>query len=362
MDKLDKKIKYGQPSNRYLFEQAKDKNEASAKISDEKKKEYLKRLASDSDLQKQYAEELIPKVDLNVYANSFVSDFFNVGTISLGDPLWYELDFDVNPNATVKYLSQHGGTPSRTMVTDGDLVRIHPYFIQTPEYHMNKLSLKQGNIANEQKMRDKMARGMVKYMNTDMWTLLNSNLVPAGSDLETEMQMILDEDYKNFPVTNNIDAGTEEGLTLEIFKTIADHFNRIGRRVNNIYVPANRVKDIYSWVSVTGTTEGTSIVPEDVYSEVVRSGLVSNLFGYNVNLVPVHTLDGTEGDENNEIALWVSTDAPAGEVRNIRELDDVYRSEDARRIYFTQTKGVAMFASPVQKMNMLRIIFDTYVE
>jgi len=359
MDKFEKKIKFGQPSNKGLFEKAKAKKEKANEVSKDDKKDYLKRLASDEDLQKKYAEELVPKVDLNVYAESFVSDFFNVGTVSLGEPMWYELEFDVNPKAEVSYISQHGGTPSKTYVTDGDLVRIHPYFIQTPQVHMNKLSLKQGDISNEQKMRDKLSRGMTKRMNDDMWTLLRDNLVDSGSTLEDDMQIVLDEDYKNFPDSNNIDASGEGGITLDIFKNIADYANRLDLTVNNIYAPANRIKDIYDWISVDATSGG-SLVPSSVHEEVVRTGIISNLFGYNVNLVPVHTLDGTEGNSSNEIELFVSTSEPAGEVRNVRELDDVFREEDARRVYFTETKGVAMFSTPYQKKNMLRVVFDEY--
>ncbi len=358
MSKLDTKLKFGQPSNRDIFEKAKAKQEESKKVPKEKKQEFLKRMASDEGLQKEYAEKLIPKVDLNVYAESFVSDFFNVGTVDLGDPLYYELDFEVKPKAEVSFISQHGGTPSKTYVTDGDLVRIHPYFIQTPEVHMNKLSLKQGDISNEQKMRDKLARGMAKRMNTDMWTLLRDNLVASGSTLEEDMQLILDQDYKNFPETNNVDASLEGSVTLELFKLVADYANRLGLTVRSLYLPANRVRDIYDWITTSASSQTT--FPESMYEEIARNGMLSNLFGYPVNLVPVHTLDGTEGNADNEIEMFVSFSEPAGEVRNIRELDDVYRDEDSRRIFYTQNKGVAMFSSPLQKKNMLRIVFDTY--
>lgn len=358
MSKFGTKLKFGQPSNKMLFEKAKEKEEASKKVDKEKKKDFLKRMASDEDLQKEYAAALIPKVDLNVYAQSFISDFFNVGTVELGEPMWYEVEYDLNPHAEVNYISQHGGTPSQTMVTDGDLIRMSPYFIQTPEVHMNKLSLKQGNIANEQKMRDKLARSMTKEMNKDMWAQLKSNLVPTGSTLEDEMQIILDEDYKNFPETNNINASAEGSLTLEIFKTIADYANRLGIRITNLYVPNNRIKDVYDWITTSSSTQST--VPESIYEEIARNGMLSNLFGYPVNLVPVHTLDGTEGNEDGEIEMWVSTDQPAGEVRNIRELDEVYRHEDRSRIYFSETKGLVLFSAPYQKMNMLRVVFDKY--
>jgi len=358
MSKLDTKLKFGQPSNKDIFEKAKAKQEESKKVPKEKKQEFLKRMASDEGLQKEYAEELIPKVDLNVYAESFVSDFFNVGTIELGDPHWYQLDFEVKPKAEVNYISQHGGTPSKTYVQDGDIVQLTPYFIQTPEVHMNKLSLKQGKIDNEQKMRDKLARGMTKRMNTDMWSLLRSNLVASGNTLEDEMQVILDEDYKNFPETNNIDASSEGSLTLEIFKNIADYANRFGMQVQNLYVPSNRIKDVYDWVSTSLTNNST--LPESIYEEIARNGMLSNLFGYPVNLVPVHTLDGTEGNADNEIELFVSFSEAAGEVRNVRGLDDVYTDQDARRVYMTQTKSLMMFSAPYQKKNILRVVFDKY--
>ena len=359
MSKLDTKLKFGQPSNKDIFEKAKAKQEESKKVPKEKKQEFLKRMASDEGLQKEYAGELIPKVDLNVYAESFVSDFFNVGSVGLGDPMWYELEFDSKPKAEVSFMSQHGGTPSKTYISDGDLVRLHPYFIQTPEVHMNKLSLKQGDISNEQKMRDKLTRGMTKRINKDMWSLLRDGLVDnATSTLEEDMQIFLDEDYKNFPETNNIDASAEGGLTLDIFKTLADHFNRLNLRIGAIYVPANRIRDIYDWITTSASSQST--LPESMYEEIARNGMLSNLFGYPVNLVPVHTLDGTEGNESGEIEMWVSTNEPAGEFRTVSELDDVYRDEDASRIYYTMTRGIVQFQPGYQKKNFARIVFDKY--
>lgn len=354
---LDKKLKFGLPSNRDIFEKAKA-NKENKNVNKDEKVEFIKALATDKEARRVYGEELIPKVDLNVYANSFVSDFFNIDTIELRDPMFYEMEFETKPNAKISYLSQHGGTPAETVVADGDLVQIVPYFIQSPEVHMNKLSLKQGSIANEEKMRAKLERGMTKRINKDMWTLLRNGLVGTGSSLEQDMQIILDEDYKNFPETNNIDASAEAAVSLEIFKTIADYCNRIGVQVNTIYIPSNRVKDIYDWVTTSATN--TSTLPESMYEEIARNGMLSNLFGYPVNLQPVHTLDGTEGNEDGEIELFVSTNAPAGELRNVRNLDNVYMDEDASRLYMTQNKALAMFQPSTHIKNYLRVVFDKF--
>ena len=349
------------PKNREMI--AKAHKEANANnVSEEKKKALLKRMGNgDRKVITAYAEELIPKIDLNVWGQTLASEFFTMGTVSLGDPLWYELEYEVDPKSKIKFMSQHGGTPSETVVGDGDLKRIHPYFIQTPELHMNKLSLRQGGIDSEEKLRRKAERNMSKKIDKDMWALLRAGL---STDLENDMGIVLDEDYKNFPAANDIDATVEEGLTLEIFKTIADHFNRVGRTINNIYVPSNRIKDIYDWVSIpagydTGSHDSDEVVPSAVHEEVVRSGQLSTLFGYPVNLVATNVLDGTEGNDDGDMEMWISTNAPAGEYRDVRELDNTYPDEDASRVYMTMTKGLAMFQPGVYLRNYARVLFDS---
>ena len=230
---------------------------------------------------------------------------------------------------------------------------------------MNKLSLRQGDITAENKVRAKLERNMAKRIDKDMWTLIDSQLVGEGETLEEKMGIELDEDIKNFPETNYIDATAEEGLTLDIFKKIADYANRVSRQVRNIYVPSNRIKDIYDWVSVAsgysgGDVEASQTVPSAIHDQIVRTGQLSALFGYDVNLVPVNFLDGTEGDEEGNISLYVNFNEAAGEYRDVRELDDVFMEEDASRIYLTQTKGLAMFSPSYQARNVLKINFDSY--
>ena len=367
MSIFDEKMKLAQPSNKLKFETAKKKEEAKSKVTKEQKQEFAKRLADDDEVKQAYAEELIPKTDLNVWAQMLASEFFNIDTVSIGDPMWYQLDYEVDPETPISYLSQHGGTANETFVTDGETVRVHPYFIQTPQVHMNKLSLRQGDITAENKMRARSERNMAKRIDKDMWTLIDDQLVGAGETLEEKMGIELDEDIKNFPETNYIDATTEEGLTLDIFKKIADYANRVNRRVRNIYVPSNRIKDIYDWVSVAsgysgGDVEASETVPSAIHDQIVRTGMISNLFGYQVNLVPVNFLDGTEGDEDGNISLYVNFNEAAGEYRDVRELDNTFMEEDASRIYLTMTKGVALFAPSYQARNVLRIDFDQFTD
>ena len=325
-------------------------------ISKEKKIEFVKKLADDEEVQEAYAEQVIENVDLNLWADMLASEFFNMGTISLGEPMWYELEYEVDSEMPIYQLSQHGGTPSETYVTDGDVVRIHPYMVQTPEVSANKFSLRQGNLDTEEKIRTRSQRNLERMLNNDMWELLENGLT---TDLEGDIGIELDPRYKNFPEANDIDMKEEGELSLEVFKKIADHFNRVGVGVNNIYVPANRVADIYDWVSIPSGYDNDvgaqDVVPQGVHEEVVRNGQFGNLFGFNFNLVPTNEL---EGGEDEDVYLWVAGTEAAGEYRDIREIDDTYMEEDASRIYITMTKGVAMFQAPYQKMNYARVQID----
>lgn len=358
---FNEKIKRVLPNNVEMLKESENLIKSKASVDSGKKKEFIKSLATDGSAQKSYAESLIPKVDLNLWANTIASDFFNVGTIGLGEPLFYELDYEIDAGMPIYFMSQNGGSVQETFVTDGDVVRLHPYLIKAPRVHMNKMTLKQGALQGEEKLRRRMERNMDKFIDKDLWSVLRAGL---SSDLVTDMGIELDEDVKNFPSTNDIDAKAEGGLTLDVFKALADHFNRVGRRIRNIYVPSNRLSDIYDWVSIpAGYDDGSgvsadSVVPSYLAEQIVKSGQLNGVFGYQVNLIPTNVLDGTPSGSNTEVEMWVSTEAPAGEMRNVRDIDSTFTEQDADRVYFDARKGLCTFQAPYQKMNYARVVFD----
>ncbi|MGV9141346.1 MAG: hypothetical protein ACOC1X_00245, partial [Promethearchaeota archaeon] len=179
------------------------------------------------------------------------------------------------------------------------------------------------------------------------------------TDIEDVEGIYIDSRVKQFPNSTDLDMSDEEGITLDVLKTIAEHFDQLGRQIQNIYIPSNRRSDIWDWMSIpAGYDDGSgvdadNVVPIDMHSNIVRTGSVNNLFGYSVNFVPLNILNGDA--DNGEVYLWVSTNEPAGEYREVPEISYTHTHEDARNVYYQQSRGLAMFQVPNQKLNYMRV-------
>lgn len=347
-------------NKKYIKSQAKKRAEAKKKVSRKKKVKTLKAMADSKSLQKSYAKKLVSKTSVGIQAQLIATEFFNMGTINVGEPLIYTLDEPVD-RAEIMEVSVYGGTPRETIIEDADIVRVHPYQITSPEVSMSKFSLRQGDISNEQKMRKRVKDGMADETDKDSWSLLRAGLF---TDITNVQGINIDDRVQEYPTSNTLDLSSQGGLTLEIFKQIAKHFDLLGRRIRNIYIPASRRSDLYDWLSIpSGYSDGSgvtadSVVPSSLHEQVIRTGQLNNIFGYPVNLVPVNTLNGTAGADD-PVEIWINTDQPAGEYREIPKFSDTYREEDAKRIYFTMNKAVAMFQTPNNRLNYLNATIDS---
>lgn len=346
-----------------------EKNEQKEKVSDKKRKDFLNKMGNSKKVengmpaQEVYAQELVQRTTAGIEARLIATDMFDMGTMSIGDgPLYYTIDDRVDPNQRGRVLEmvEHGGAPRETIIQNGNIVRVTPYVITSPEEEMVKFNLRQGDISNMNAMETRVEEGMAARIDDDAWKILENGLT---TDLTNVDGIYIDDRIQEYPTSTDIDlsnsGGTDEGLSLKTMKTVASHFDQLGIPVENVYIPANRREDLWNWLSIpAGYSDGSGItasdvVPSDIHSSVIRTGSVNNLFGYNMNLIPLNTLNGTAA--NGPVYIWVSTSAPAGVFREIPEVGSTYTHEDAEKVYYQQSRGIAMFQTPNQKMNYLRV-------
>lgn len=360
------------PKNRSRIKEliAKKKNKMEeSEASTEEKVEFLEKLATDKKVREAYAERLAEETTLGIEAQFIATDFFNIDTIEIGQPFYYTLDEPVD-RATITEISVHGGTPRESIVQDVDMVRVTPYKVTSPQVSMSKFNLRQGDLTHEPAMRRRCEKGIAAMIEDDSWSLLEAGLLSNVDDADSfeDIDGInIDDRVMEYPTDNELDLGSEGGLTLEVFKKIADHFNRLGRQVRNIYIPSNRQSDLWDWMSIpAGYDDGSGVdadgvVPMALHEQIVRTGSVNNLFGYPVNLVPLNTLRGTANSDDG-VYIWVNTGMACGEFRNIPAVTSTYSEEDAERIYFQQTRGLALFQLPPQKLNYARVKIEDATE
>ncbi|MFW6029202.1 MAG: hypothetical protein ACOCRO_02990 [Halanaerobiales bacterium] len=353
-----------------ILAKAKETEKNKKAVSKKQKRQYLKAIANDDYIElpngkkvkarEAYAEALVENTTVGIEAQLVFTEFLNMESLSPPeDPLYYTLDQPLTEDGKLYEISQHGGTPREMVIQkEKDIVRITPYEITSDEESMSKWSLKQGDLTNEEAMRNRVAKAIAKKEETDSKTLLENGLF---TDIDDVDGVYIEDEVEEYPTANDLDLTSEEGLTLEVFKQIAKHFDMLGKTVRNVYIPSNRRYDLWDWLSIpAGYDDGSdvdadTVIPQGLHEEVVRTGTVNNLFGYPVNLVPLNTLNGSSG---SSVYAWVATNDPAGEYRDIPAYSSVFRDEDARRVYFTENRVLAMFQTPNQRLNYARVEFD----
>ena len=338
-----------------LEAKAKERKEKKASVDKETKVKTLKAMADNKDLQNKFASKVAEKTSVGIEGQLVFADFLNMGTIDVGEPLIYTLDEPVE-RANIMEMSMQGGTPRETVVQNADYVRVNPYLVSSPEVSMSKFSLRQGDISAEEKALKRIEKAVARTMDTDAKSLLEAGVV---NDFEAVDGINIDDNVTEFPLSNSKDMSSEGAITLNVLKAIARHYNLIGKRIRNVYVPATRLTDLWDFMSLpAGYDDGSgvkadNVLPQAMHEQVIRTGTLKNIFGYDMNLIPVNTLNGDAG--NGAVNIWVSTYESAGEYREIPQFTDTFNHEDAKRMYFTLNKAIAMFQTPNQKLNYLKV-------
>jgi len=349
--------------NREFLAELKPNNELDESVANEKKKEFLNKMGQgDMQALNKYKNQLVTNTNYLIESQLIFADFLNRGTMETDQRTWYyTLDEPITDNKTrIHQITQQGNAPQQGIIMQGDTVFIQPYWISSEKVSMSRFNLMQGDITNEEKMRKRAAKGIAKKTNNDAKALLDNGLI---TDIDAVNGIDMDEDVTEYPSKTVYDLSTEGGLTMNVFKQILEHFMLLGKQVQNIYVPATRMTDLWDWMSMpAGYDDGSgvtadSVVHPEIQQQVVRTGTVNNLFGYPVNLIPVNTLNGdeTEGD----VEVYVQTTEGAGEYRIFPEpVSNSDMHKDAQKVYFQENRALAMFQTPRQRLNYAKFTID----
>lgn len=327
-------------------------------ISRDDKINYLKKLADSNKEQQIYAKGLVENANYTIEAQVFFTDFLKRDIITDDERTWYyTLDEPLTDNESKVYeISNHGQPPREAIVMERDVVRITPYWITSPEVSMHKFSLRQGDISNEEKMRKRANKGITWDVEDDVTTLLENGLI---NDITSVDGIDIDDRIKTYPSSTDIDLSAEEGITINVLKSILKHFTQMGMMVETVYVPVDNLTDLWDWMSLPATHDYTSVdnvAPQVLVNQIIKTGTINNIFGYPVNLAPVNTLNGDKTED--PVYIWAKTNQPCGEYRVFPKLGFPYNHEDARRIYYQINRAQAMFQTPVQRMNYARFKID----
>lgn len=242
-------------------------------------------------------------VNLKVRAKMIGLDFFELRELQPDEIPCYELD-DTRPMIPVTVVSTFGG--SATTVWSDNLSRVtFPLgYLESDKVRVQRFDLYQGFTNKQNKINQDITDSLNNQLDDMAWVAIAAGIGNLDSNV-----WILDPKIKNAPTSNFLDLKTicAGKITVDLFKAITEHFDRIGKPIRALYLPAARKSDLFDLVGVAGTGIALSqIVPPEIAAEIWRTG------GLTGQLIPpiifTNVLEGELTD--NIFGYAVTNDAP----------------------------------------------------
>lgn len=293
------------PVNASTVKQAREALASAPAAPEEARRQLVIKSDNDATARQELAAARVPRIRLDVLAQNMAMDFFEYTPLQDNEVPQYISESDMSVG--VSYLSEYGGGPSMIWTGTQNIATVPLYMITSDKVYVPRMSVLQGILREQDRANQRAAYTLSRKIDKDLMTLLAANLGVFGADT-----FVLDEDIKNVPTTNDLDwsADLEGKLQKVFFQRLFDHFDRLGKTIQNIYVPTTLPKTMWEWVGVVSSTDATAANTVDPLTqrEILQTGVVQQMFGRKFNLVPKNTLSGDAGSTY----VWVSTTEPAG--------------------------------------------------
>lgn len=258
----------------------------------------------------------------------------------------------------VRTVDHHGGVPKDEWVFPDSQATYDVYKVSTDEVFYPVDSLIQGNLDASERVNEDLRFDYESKIDLDVWTLWLSTFgnFPAGTyDLHSRIAT------GNVPTTNIITVTSEGGITLSVMKSLLSHMLLINRRIRTIYVSPQDMPDIWDWTPVAVASGSVAdVINQPLHQQIQTSGVVNQLFGYNVQWKPLNTLAAN--------AMYVTTDQPSGLLyyKPDFEVSDMYTQKECRAIFKRPNFEAVYMEGAIKplvpapyRLNSVKVIFAT---
>jgi len=219
------------------------------------------------------------------------------------------------------------------------------------------------------------AQDLLDKIDERIWTILDNNI--AATWVQADVFSFVGSRVQDLPAGNDIDISAESGETADVFSrsgmaTLMLHGQRMHRRLQSLFIPTLKLKDLWKWVDSNATTSYYPRMSEALIEEIERTGgSILTLWGHApVRVTPTNVLDGDAATVYGRAFYEPVRDrtAPRGAAfLYFAEVDEnsltsplVYvgrRADGAGRgvfDFFVLQQGVLIYASDFQKPNWAR--------
>lgn len=257
----------------------------------------------------EYAQSRVDKIKINILQETLALELAEIINLPNEEQAIYVTSKEESVGINV--IGTQGGAPLKQWTGDQQFTIVPSYWVQSDKYYYPIESPSFGAFSNSEDLTARAAHDMAVKIDDDLWTL-----VAAGLGVFPARAMELDSNIVSslVPSSNEVDSSSEGAITKNLFIEIFDHFDRLGRRVKKIYIPADYKKQIRTWVSVVSGIAGSDItktIDPVTQREIWQSGSLSAMFGENFQIIPMMTNTGSIFINGGDRYVLVATDKPA---------------------------------------------------
>jgi hypothetical protein len=287
-------------------------------------------------------------VDLKVNYNMIGLDFFERIELQPDEVPAYEVE-STRARIPVDIVSQFGA-PAQTIWSSNNARTLFELgMIESDRVRTQRFDLYQGFSNRNDKLNKDIADSVAYKLDDMAWVAVAAGI----GALANGTNWVLDTKIKNAPTTNDLDLSAEcDGkLTKYLFKSITEHFDRIGKPIRAVYLPAARKHDLFDWVSVSdATTAATDTIPSAIQEEIWKNGLPGGAL-----MPPCVFTNMLEGETAGSIYAYAVTNEAPGYFFQ-KPAFHVTDENDEGAWHYAQTIITGSFVIPAyRKMNIARI-------
>ena len=301
------------------------------------------------------------KIYLNILSNSAALENWEYVPLKVGE--WPEFVNYYDKKVNVRTLSPAGGNfndyisdPTSTSKYATD--RLSTDWIEFP--YRNNLTNK---IAYSDRVTDMIAQSMTVKIDTLARTAEDAGL---GSLTAGTHYVLNDTRKTNMPSLNEVSATTEGAITIGLMKKVIQHFVNINKRIRKIEFNPSHASELWDWSTVVSGVSAVELqlskntVPQYIQDEIYKNGTVSNLFGYNVQFVPVDTIAKKYIRVYSEEPVGYFFDVPELAVNDFRDEATVSMLLNKEKIEMYRATREILFVQPSPNcLNYARFQFDS---
>ena len=338
--KIDYPSRFGLmlPANRARIEaQHKALNES--RLPDEKRREILMSTAGDRMAEMELAGARRDRINIDINADIMATQFFE--HITLKNDQIIELYNESNQQYEVKVISQLGGAPTDMFINQDEVSYYYPYEVKSDLIFYPVRHAALGDLQLSDRLNERVRYNVARKIDKDVMTLWNSvfGTFPTGA-------FNVDPDNVSFPTSNLINSPGSGSITVALIKQIFALSLRLDVKVRIIKCSPLDLPGVWDWAPVYNAAGSPSGYNEEVSAgmreQIQTSGLVNNIFGYNVTWLT----DNTQASGS----LYCATDQPAGKYYEKPGMDRVimYTEKEIELGYHRQNTAALQMVKVIE--------------